>query len=69
MATEFSAVFLQSGEDSIIIAGREVNRLVAGGWYQSAIKADTGIGEEPFKKDMFPISNIANTLINAFGDV
>lgn len=69
MATEFLAVFLQSGEDSIIIAGREVNRLVAGGWYQSAIKADTGIGEEPFKKDMFPISNIANTLINAFGDV
>lgn len=69
MATEFLAIFLQGDEENIIIDGQVVSRFVAGGWYQSAIKADTGIGEEPFNKDMFPIINISNSLKNIFGDV
>lgn len=69
MATEILAPFLRGNEDSIIINDQEISRVVAEKLYQSAIKADAGIGEETFSKNMFPIINITNTLINIFGDV
>ena len=38
-------------------------------WFASSIKADAGIDEESFPKDIFPLNNIAISLVEYFGAV
>lgn len=61
--------FLQGTDEILEINGVWIFRDAAQDWFESAIKADAGIGEESFPKDAFPIKNIAISLIEHFGAV
>ncbi len=70
-ATEILGIFLQGPEEieSVTLQGLEVNRDMAHGLYQSAIKSDAGVGEERFGKDWFLFDDVADKYKANLGDV
>lgn len=55
----------ESGETEIV----EVDRSSGGDWFESAIKADAGIGEESIPKEYFVAGILYPFLASNFGDV
>lgn len=61
--------FLQGTDELLELDGEVVDRVAGFTKFSASIKADAGVGEESFKKEMIPISTYANIFKIKFGDV
>ena len=61
--------FLQGTDELLELDGEVVDRVAGFTKFSASIKADAGVGEESFKKEMIPISTYADIFKIKFGDV
>lgn len=67
--TTILGTFLQGADEFLQLEDEVIDRASAWTKFNASIKADAGVGEESFKKEMIPISTYANLLKKKFGDI